>query len=25
VEDLRPEEFRFASDREAWVAWKQQR
>ncbi len=25
VEDLRPEEFRFASDREAWVAWMQQR
>ena len=25
VEELRPEEFRFASDREAWVAWKQQR
>ena len=25
VEDLRPEDFRFASDREAWVAWMQQR
>ncbi|MEC8362063.1 MAG: hypothetical protein VX002_07145, partial [Bacteroidota bacterium] len=25
VGDLHPEDFHFASDREAWVTWKQQR